>query len=62
MHDTSDTEARRYHRRQFGLTLADLAIGALLLVWWICSGAAGRLAAFLEARLDSSAAVVAAHS
>jgi STE24 endopeptidase len=59
MHDTSDTEARRYHRRQFGLTLADLAIGALLLVWWIWSGAAGRLAAFLEARLDSPAAGVA---
>jgi len=60
MDDTSDAEARRYHRRQFGLTLADLALGAALLAWWSWSGAAARLAAFLEARLDSPTAVVAA--
>jgi Zn-dependent protease with chaperone function len=60
MHDTSDAEARRYHRRQFGLTLADLAVGALLLGWWSWSGAALRLAALLDARLGSPAAVVAA--
>ena len=60
MRDTSDAEARRYHRRQFGLTLADLALGVLLLAWWSWSGAAARLAALLEARLDSPAAVVAA--
>jgi STE24 endopeptidase len=60
MEDTSDAEARRYHRRQFGLTLADLALGAALLAWWSWSGAAARLAALLEARLDSPAAVVAA--
>jgi Zn-dependent protease with chaperone function len=60
MHDTSDAEARRYHRRQFGLTLADLAVGALLLGWWSWSGAALCLAALLDARLGSPAAVVAA--
>ena len=60
MRDTSDAEARRYHRRQFGLTLADLALGAILLAWWSWSGAAARLAALLEARLDSPVAVVAA--
>jgi Zn-dependent protease with chaperone function len=60
MHDTPDAEARRYHRRQFGLALADLAVSALLLGWWSWSGAAGRLAALLDARLGSPAAVVAA--
>jgi STE24 endopeptidase len=60
MDDTADAEARRYHRRQFGLTLGDLALGAALLASWSWSGAATRVAAFLEARLDSPVAVVAA--
>jgi STE24 endopeptidase len=60
MDDTSDVEARRYHRRQFGLTLADLALGAGLLAWWSWSGASARLAGLLDAGLQSPAAVVAA--
>ena len=59
MEDTSDA-ARRYHRRQFALTLADLAVGAAMLAWWSRSGAAARLVAFLETYLQSPAALVAA--
>ena len=58
--DSDEIQARRYHRRQFALTLVDLALGVLLLAWWSGSGAATRLATFLEARLHSPAAVVAA--
>jgi STE24 endopeptidase len=58
MADVSEAEARRYHRRQFALTLADLALGGAMLLWWSGSGAAARLAAFLQARSDSPAAVV----
>jgi STE24 endopeptidase len=56
----SETDARRYHRRQFVLTLADLAVGAALLLWWSTSGAAARLAESLESRLPWPAVVVAA--
>jgi len=55
-----EAKARRYHRRQFALTMADLALGAALLGWWSWSGAAGGLARALEVRLGSPAAVVAA--
>jgi STE24 endopeptidase len=59
MDDAADV-ARRYHRRQFALTLADLAIGAAMLAWWSGSGAAARLTAVLEPYLRSPAALVAA--
>ena len=49
--DADEARARRYHRRQFALTLVDLALGVVLLAWWSWSGAAARLAALLEARL-----------
>ena len=55
-----EAKARRYHRRQFGLTLADLAIGAALLVGWSASGAATRLVASLDARFDLPAAAIVA--
>jgi STE24 endopeptidase len=58
--DSDEIRARRYHRRQFALTLVDLALGVVLLAWWSGSGAATRLATFLEAWLHSPAAVVAA--
>lgn len=58
--DADEERARRYHRRQFALTLVDLALGVVLLAWWSGSGAAARLASFLESRLHSPAAVVAA--
>jgi STE24 endopeptidase len=57
--DADETRARRYHRRQFALTLVDLALGVILLAWWSWSGAAVRLAALLEARIGAHAAVVA---
>jgi STE24 endopeptidase len=57
--DADETRARQYHRRQFALTLVDLALGVILLAWWSWSGAAVRLAALLEARLGAPAAVVA---
>jgi STE24 endopeptidase len=57
--DADDGRARRYHRRQFALTLVDLALGVSLLAWWSWSGAAARLAALLEARLGAPSAVVA---
>ena len=57
--DADETRARRYHRRQFALTLVDLALGVVLLAWWSWSGAAVRLAALLEARIGAHAAVVA---
>jgi STE24 endopeptidase len=60
MDDAGDVEARRYHRRQFALTLADLAVGAALLVSWSATGAAARLVAFLEARFDPPAAALVA--
>jgi STE24 endopeptidase len=60
MGPASETEARRYHRRQFALTLADLAAGAALLVWWSASGSATRLAESLESWLPWPTAVVAA--
>ncbi|HWC03507.1 MAG TPA: M48 family metalloprotease [Methylomirabilota bacterium] len=60
MSDASDTDVRRYHRRQFALTLADLALGAMLLAWWSWGGAAAWLAGLLEASLGSPLAVVAA--
>jgi STE24 endopeptidase len=62
MHDESDADdarARRYHRRQFALTLIDLALSVIVLAWWSASGAAVRLAALLEVRLGSPVAVVA---
>src|SRR5262249_23334391 len=58
--DPDETEARRYHRRQFALTLVDLALGVLVLMGWSWSGAAAGLATALDARLRSAAAVVAA--
>jgi STE24 endopeptidase len=57
--DADETRARQYHRRQFALTLVDLALGVVLLAWWSWSGAAVRLAALLEARLGAPSAVVA---
>ena len=58
--DANEGRARRYHRRQFALTLVDLALGVILLAWWSWSGAVARLAALLEARLGAPSAVVAA--
>ena len=58
--DADDAQARRYHRRQFALTLVDLGLGVLILVWWSWSGAAETLARALDARLRSPRAVVAA--
>ncbi|HTI54775.1 MAG TPA: M48 family metallopeptidase [Verrucomicrobiae bacterium] len=58
--DTDEAQARRYHRRQFALTLVDLLLGVLILVWWSWSGAAAGLAKALDLRLRSPAAVVAA--
>src|SRR6185503_14906328 len=58
--DMNEGRARRYHRRQFALTLVDLALGVILLAWWSWSDAAARLAALLEARLGAPSAVVAA--
>jgi STE24 endopeptidase len=60
MADEDEVRARRYHRRQFGLTLADLALGVLLLAWWSGSGAATRVAAVLTSGLHSPAAIVGA--
>ena len=57
---TDDAQARRYHRRQFALTVVDLALGVLILVWWSWSGAAETLTRGLDARLRSPLAVVAA--
>jgi STE24 endopeptidase len=57
--DAHDTRARQYHRRQFALGMIDLGLGALLLVWWMWSGAAVRLAARLDASLPAAAAVAA---
>jgi STE24 endopeptidase len=57
--DADDARARRYHRRQFALTLIDLALGVIVLAWWSASGAAIRLAALLDARLGPPVAVVA---
>jgi STE24 endopeptidase len=58
MTHASDEQARRYHRRQFALTLTDLALGAGMLAWWSGSGAAAALAGLLEARLGSPTLVV----
>jgi STE24 endopeptidase len=57
--DADEAQARRYHRRQFALTLVDLGLGVLILAGWGWSGAAASLARLLEARLHSPAAVVA---
>ena len=58
--DADEIRARRYHRRQFALTLADLALGVALLVWWSGSGAATRLATFLGGELRWPGAVIGA--
>jgi STE24 endopeptidase len=58
--DADDARARRYHRRQFALAVADLSLGALLLAWWSGSGAAARVAALVAGRLESPAVVVGA--
>jgi STE24 endopeptidase len=58
--DADEARARRYHRRQFALALADLSLGAVLLAWWSGSGAATRVTAFLAAGLASPWAVVGA--
>lgn len=55
-----ERDAKRYHRRQFALTLIDLALGAALLVAWSKSGAAARLVATLETRLALPPAAVVA--
>lgn len=55
-----ELEARRYHRRQFALLVADAALGAAVLAAWTWSGAAGRLAARLAAWWDAPVWVVAA--
>ena len=60
MDTAADAEARRYHRRQFTLTLVDLAVGAALLVGWCASGAAARLVSVLDARLGLPAPAVVA--
>lgn len=54
-----DVEARRYHRRQLVVAVADFALTVGLLAAWLASGAAAGLAAWLEARLGARAAVVA---
>jgi STE24 endopeptidase len=58
--DADEARARRYHRRQFALALADLSLGAVLLAWWSGSGAATRVAAGLAAGLAAPWAVVGA--
>ncbi len=58
MDEASDVAARRYHRWQFVLTLADFTLGAAMLAWWSGSGAAARLAAALGTWLPSPAALV----
>jgi STE24 endopeptidase len=55
-----DVRARQYHRLQFALSLADLAVGVVVLAWWSWSGSAARVVAWLETWLHSPAAVVAA--
>ncbi len=55
--DAEATRAREYHRRQFALSLVDLGLGAVLLVWWAWSGAATRLAAGLDGWLPAAAVV-----
>jgi STE24 endopeptidase len=57
---SDEARARQYHRRQFTLTLADLALGVGILAWWSGSGAAAHLAASVASRLHSPAVVVAA--
>jgi Zn-dependent protease with chaperone function len=58
MRDT-DAEARRYHRWQLGLSIVSFLLTVAGLVAWLGTGAAGRLAAGLAARLGSRALVVA---
>jgi Zn-dependent protease with chaperone function len=58
--DADEIRARRYHRRQFALTLIDIALGVALLAWWSGSGAATRLAAFLGGEFQWPAAVIGA--
>jgi len=56
----ADADARRYHRWQLAVTVADLVISAFVLVVWLRSGAATALGAWLAARFRTRAAVVAA--
>jgi Zn-dependent protease with chaperone function len=58
MKDT-DAEARAYHRRQLGLSIASFLLTVAGLVTWIGTGAAARLAAGLTARLGARGVVVA---
>jgi STE24 endopeptidase len=55
----ADAEARRYHRWQFVLALADVALGALVLAWWTWSGTAIGLARLVEGWLGAPPGVVA---
>jgi STE24 endopeptidase len=52
-----DAEARRYHRRQLWLSIADFAASAGVLVAWLATGAAKGLAAALAAGLPPLAVV-----
>ncbi|HEV8676865.1 MAG TPA: M48 family metalloprotease [Methylomirabilota bacterium] len=52
-----DADARRYHRRQFVLAVADFGLTVALLVAWLWSGAAAGLARTLAARLPPPAVV-----
>src|SRR5262245_13190768 len=55
----SDAEARRYHRRQLGLSIASFLLTVAGLAAWLGTGAAARLAAFIPGRLGGRALVVA---
>lgn len=57
-HET-EVEARRYHRRQLAVAAADVLVTAAVLVAWLWSGAARRLAGWLAAGLGAPPAVVA---
>ena len=55
----TDAEARRYHRRQLWLSIAAFLLTVAILVGWLATGAAARLADAVAARLPWRPAVVA---
>src|SRR5207245_11548526 len=54
----TEREARRYHRWQLALSLADLAVTVAVLGAWLGTGAARTLAGVLDARLGRPGLVV----
>ncbi|MGH7320047.1 MAG: hypothetical protein ACRELA_10555, partial [Candidatus Rokuibacteriota bacterium] len=55
----SETDARRYHRQQLALSVASTVLTAAVLVGWLWSEGAVRLATALAGRVPSRPAVVA---